>query len=84
MCEICSAEGKDYRFLNGKKDQVVTQQLYKVFKNNVAAVRLCYVHGIELFMLGEKRFLKEHILFARALGSRSRKLSSINESPFGF
>lgn len=84
MCEICKSEGRDYRFLNGKKDQVMTQQLYKVYKNNVAPVRLCYIHSIELFMIGETRFLKEHLSFARSLASRSRKLSSVVESPFGF
>jgi hypothetical protein len=84
MCEICKSEGKDYRFLNGQKDFLTTQQLYKVYKNSVAPVRLCYLHGIELFMIGETRFLREHLSFARALATRSKKLSSSAESPFGF
>lgn len=84
MCEICKSEGKDYRFLNGQKDFITTQQLYKVYKNTVAPVRLCYVHGIELFMLGETRFLREHLSFARALVTRSKKISSASDSPFGF
>jgi len=84
MCEICKSEGKDYRFLNGQKDFLTTQQLYKVYKNSVAPVRLCYLHGIELFMIGETRFLREHLSFARALATRSKKLSSAGESPFGF
>ena len=84
MCEICNSEGKDYRFLNGKKDFITTQQLYKVFKNAVAPVRLCYLHSIELFMIGETRFLREHLSFARSLATRSKNLSSANESPFGF
>ena len=84
MCEICNSEGKDYRFLNGQKDYLSTQQLYKVFKNSVAPVRLCYLHGIELFMIGETRFLREHLLFARSLATRSKNLSSSGESSFGF
>jgi hypothetical protein len=84
MCEICKSEGQDSFFLNGPKAQETTQQLYKVFKNNVAAVRLCYIHSIELFMLGEKRFLRQHLYFARALATRSKKLSSVGDSPFGF
>lgn len=84
MCEICQSEGKDHRFLNGQKDFITTQQLYKVYKNSVAPVRLCYLHGIELFMIGETRFLREHLSFARALATRSKKLSSVAESPFGF
>jgi hypothetical protein len=84
MCEICKSEGKDTSFLNGPKAQIVTQQLYKVFKNNVAPVRLCYIHSIELFMLGEKRFLRQHLSFARNLATRSKKLSAVADSPFGF
>ncbi len=84
MCEICQSEGRDAKFVNGPKDIMTTAQLYKVYKNSVAPVRLCYIHSIELFMIGEKRFLKEHLQFARALVSRSKKLSSASESPFGF
>lgn len=84
MCEICTSEGKDYRFLNGPKNHVVTQQLYKVYKGHTASVRLCYIHSIELFMVGETRFLKEHLSFARSLATRSRNLSEVSESPFGF
>ena len=84
MCEICKSEGKDPSFVNGPKDHITTAQLYKVYKNSVAPVRLCYIHSIELFMLGEKRFLKEHLSFARALVTRSKKLSSASDSPFGF
>lgn len=85
MCEICKSEGKDYRFVNGRsKDFLTTQQLYKVYKNTVAPVRLCYIHSIELFMMGETRFLREHLMFAHALATRSKKLSSATDSPFGF
>lgn len=84
MCEICISEGKDPRFVNGSKNHITTAQLYKVYKNSVAPVRLCYIHSIELFMIGEKRFLKEHLSFARALVTRSKKLSSAADSPFGF
>lgn len=84
MCEICTSEGRDPNFVNGPKNHMTTAQLYKVYKNSVAPVRLCYIHSIELFMLGEKRFLKEHLLFARALISRSKNISAASDSPFGF
>ncbi|MBC7428991.1 MAG: hypothetical protein H7336_10290 [Bacteriovorax sp.] len=84
MCEICKSEGKDAAFVNGTKDVISTQQLYKVYKNSVAPVRLCYIHSIELFMIGEKRFLKEHLSFAHVLITRSKKISSASDSPFGF
>ena len=85
MCEICISEGKNHKFVNGpNKSGIQTQSLYKVYKNSVASVRLCYVHSIELFMMGETRFLHEHLSFARALATRSKKLSSVVDSPFGF
>lgn len=84
MCEICQSEGKNYRFVNGSKDFLTTQQLYKVFKNTAAPVRLCYIHGIELFMIGEIRFLRQHLSFARSIATRSKKLSTDSDSSFGF
>lgn len=84
MCEVCKSEGKDPIFLNGTKNQMVTQQLYKVYRNSVAPVRLCYIHSIELFMIGEKRFLRRHLSFAYTLATRSKKLSAVADSPFGF
>jgi len=84
MCEVCQSEGKDYLFLNGPKKYIYNNNLYKVYKNSIAPVRLCYIHSIELFMLGEKRFLKEHLSFARRLATRSRNISAPDESLFGF
>lgn len=84
MCEICNSEGKDFLYVNGAKKQITTYQLYKVYREAVAPVRLCYIHGIELFMIGEKRFLREHLLFAKNLAMRSRKISPEKDSPFGF
>lgn len=83
MCEVCKTEGKDYLFVNGPKKYLYTNTLYKVFKQSVASVKLCYVHNIELFMIGESRFLKEHLPFARKLATRSRN-QHVDESPFGF
>ena len=83
MCEVCQSEGKDTRFLNGPKNYLYTNHLYKVFKNAAAPVKLCYVHSIDLFMLGETRFLREHLPFARKLATRSKNADS-SDSPFGF
>ena len=83
MCEICKSEGYNTKFINGTKDTIVTHQLYKVYRDSVAPVKLCYIHSIELFMLGERRFLREHLLFARSLASRAKKTITV-DSPFGF
>jgi hypothetical protein len=83
MCEICQSEGKNSIFLNGPKDVIMSCPLYKVYKGSVANVKLCYVHSIELFIMGERRFLREHLSFAKSLASRTKRLTAA-ESPFGF
>lgn len=83
MCEVCRAEGEDYLFRNGPKKFLTSNNLYKVFKNAVAPIKLCHVHSIELFHIGERRFLREHIDFARGLASRTRSQSGAEDSPFG-
>ena len=84
MCEICKCEGKDSRFLNGEKNYISTHNLYKVYKNSVAPIRLCYIHSLELFLIGESRFLKEHLSFARILAGRTKKTTPQADSMFGF
>ncbi len=84
MCEVCRAEGDDYLFKNGPKKVLTTNNLYKVFKNSVAPIKLCHVHSIELFHLGESRFLKEHLEFARGLARRTKAQTTTIDSPFGF
>ena len=84
MCEICKAEGEDYLFKNGSKKMLTCNFLYKVFKDSVAPIKLCHVHTIELFHLGERRFMREHIDFARILSTRAKTQSTADDSPFGF
>lgn len=83
MCEVCRSEGFDYLFRNGPKKILFVNILYKVFKNAVAPIKLCHIHSIELFHLGERRFLREHLIFARTLASRTRTQSTTEDSPFG-
>lgn len=82
MCEVCHIEGKDPKFVNGLKSSAIPNKLYRVFKDKIADVRLCHVHSIELFMLGEMRFVKNHISFARTLTKKTKKTDSL-DSLFG-
>ncbi len=81
MCQVCDAEGEDYRFRNGEKSWMTINILYKVLKNCVLPVRLCHIHSVELFGLGERRFLLGHLTFARTLGKRAS--TSLEDSSFG-
>lgn len=67
MCDVCNSEKIDYKMRCGKNDKLYTNKLYMVFKNSTATVKMCYLHDIEFFHLGERRFLMDHILFAKAL-----------------
>ncbi len=84
MCEVCRAEGLDPKFRNGNRPTAVKNILYKVYRESVANIRLCHIHSIELFMLGEKRFLREHLQFARDLAKKSTRIDSRESSPFNF
>jgi hypothetical protein len=82
MCEVCKTEGEDYLFKNGSKKFLSTSHLYKVFRDTAAPVKLCHVHGIELFLMGERRFLQAHLDFARVLAVRVKPQRDV-DSPFG-
>jgi hypothetical protein len=83
MCEVCKSEGHDFVFRNGPKNSLYNLVLYKVFKNNIANIRVCYIHNLELFAVGEINFLKGHLTFARQLAKKSQR-NSESSSPFGF
>lgn len=86
MCEVCRIEGQDYLFKNGPRKILTNNNLYKVFSKSVAPVKLCHVHSVELFRLGERRFLEEHSDFSNTLALKSKASSklSVDDSPFGF
>jgi hypothetical protein len=84
MCEVCTAEGENYLFKNGPRSNLIAGKLYKVFRDAVAPIKLCYIHSLELFSLGERRFLREHLTYARGLAGKSKEqVRSTVESPFG-
>jgi len=84
MCEVCKCEGVDYKFKNGPTKGLNRDTLYKVYKDHSANISLCHIHSIELFMVGEKRFLKNHLAYARVLANKSFSYKQAEDSPFGF
>jgi hypothetical protein len=79
MCEVCKTHGINPLFANGNKSTMIKNHLYKVFKNSSPVITLCYIHSIELFSLGERRFLLNHINFARKL-TQKNKVASDNDN----
>lgn len=76
MCDVCSSEGIDWKFVNGTKDGLHQVKLYRVYKDKMAVCKLCHLHGIELFVLGEKRFIENHLNFARELAEKKGKFAA--------
>lgn len=70
MCDVCRAEGFDWNFHNGEKTDLHTGRLYRVYVGQVARVKLCHIHAIQLFNLGEMRFLREHLALAREVSEK--------------
>lgn len=66
MCDVCKKEGRDWRFANGNK-KLQKATLYKVYVGQTASVNICHVHSVELFQVGERRFLQNHLLLAKDL-----------------
>ena len=58
MCDICKAQKLDSRFINGKKYRLYSRTLHTIFQNKITPIKLCFIHDIELFTFGEKRFVQ--------------------------
>lgn len=74
MCDVCEAEGVDWRFKNGNRG-LQKVFLYKVYVGQVATFNICHIHGIELFRKGEAKFLQSHLAFARKVATEKSHFS---------
>lgn len=59
MCDVCEVENRDWKFQNGG-NSLQACRLYRVYKAQVANIKLCHLCSIELFCIGENRFLEAH------------------------
>ena len=75
MCDVCSFEGLDWKFSNGEK-KLEKVYLFRVYLGQVAALKLCYLHSIELFTTGETRFLRNYLSFAINIAENKSQYSS--------
>ncbi|WP_127717114.1 hypothetical protein [Halobacteriovorax sp. HLS] len=76
MCDVCKAENLDSDFMNGARNKNNASKLYRVFKGQVAVVKTCPLHDIQLFMLGEQKFLLENLSFLKFLNQNRRSFIS--------
>lgn len=80
MCDICKSKNIDPKFINGDKYQVFNRRVYTLFKDRVVPVRLCFVHDVELFLLGERRFAEAYPQVVLNINSKRSKASSSSDS----
>jgi len=67
---VCKAEGRDWIFSNGTASQLSVAKLYRVYVGRTAKIKLCRLHDIQLFVIGEQRFLQEHLFLAKNMSEK--------------
>ncbi len=75
MCDVCGSEGLNWKFSSGDK-KLEKVYLYKVYVGQVAALKICHLHGIELFTKGERRFLRNHLPLAMKIAGNKSQYSA--------
>lgn len=83
MCDVCHEEEIDWKFNNGRKP-LHNCRLYRVYQARVANIKLCHIHAIELFCVGESRFLESHPLLAISLHNSKKSPSGDPSDIFAF
>lgn len=84
MCQVCKIEGVDWKFHNGDKRPLCRATFYRVYVGEVKAVSLCYLHSLELFTIGESRFLEAHPGLALEFSKKSTSSSASDDFSFDF
>ena len=70
VCDVCKTEDIDFKLRCGSKIKLYTNRFYCVYKSSTAVAKMCYLHDIEFFHAGERKFLSKHMPFARALQAK--------------
>ncbi len=71
MCQVCKLEGTDWKFKNGESKSLSRVTFYRVYEGEQKSVHLCSLCSIDLFLLGEGRFLEQHPLLALDFSKRA-------------
>ena len=74
MCDCCEAEGRNPEFHTGSL-KILRAKLFKIYVGKTASVKLCRLCDIELFSLGEIRFLENHYKFTKKLAHNQRNFT---------
>lgn len=80
MCDVCNLKKIDWKFKCGEKP-LEGAKLYCVYVGKIARLTLCRIHSVELFAVGEIRFLHRYIELAIDLNQNKRKYSASKDGP---
>jgi hypothetical protein len=83
MCQVCKVEGVDWKFRNGPERPLQRCVFYRVYQAETKMVHLCLLCSVELFHIGESRFLSKHPLMAFEF-SRIKNRATVDEDDFDF
>lgn len=75
MCNVCDLNNENWKLKCGDRP-LEGAYLYCVYVGTTARLNLCRLHSIELFSIGEIRFLQKHIKLAIDLNQNKRQYSS--------
>jgi hypothetical protein len=67
MCDVCRNYQLNWKQLNGQKMYLEDKRLYTFYHRHRARLTLCHSHAVDLFHLGERRFLDRYRRLAQDL-----------------
>ena len=73
MCDVCDVEQIETYKINGDK-KTYRAVMYTVMPEDELSVDLCKLHSIQLFQVGEERFLQKNPMFRDILRIHNRML----------
>lgn len=81
MCDICKLINSDPKYTNGARFVLRVNELLKYGSMvNLKKVNLCYLHDIEFFVIGERRFLERYYNVKFKTRTDSNKITSASSS----
>lgn len=67
MCDVCRNYNLNWKQINGPLKPLEQQRLYTFYHRHRARLSLCHYHAVDLFHLGERRFLERYNRLAHDL-----------------
>ena len=77
MCDVCRSCKMDIQQINGKYTALTIVTIWSFFED-IAQIKVCYFHGVEIFMIGETRFFHAYPELAADIRVNKNKYTDIS------